>query len=122
MIKTKKIGIWMDHSVAHLIEFSTDLIESKFDLQIKEGGLAKSEHVMHNKEQDQQHEYYKNISDIIKDYDEVLLFGPTDAKTELLNMLKEDHHFDKVRIATKQTDKMTNNQQRALVKEFFEKN
>jgi hypothetical protein len=127
MTTVNKLGIWMDHSIAHLIEFSTDSFESKsiestFTNQMKEESLAKSEHIMHNKEQAKQQEFYKNISDVIKDYDEVLLFGPTDAKKELLNILKADHHFDNIKIETKQADKMTDNQQHALVKEYFSKN
>ena len=98
MTTINKLGIWMDHSIAHLIEFSTDTFESKsiesaFTNQMKEDSLAKSEHIMHNKEQDKQQEFYKNIGDVIKDYEEVLLFGPTDAKKELFNILKADHHL-----------------------------
>ena len=46
-------------------------------------------------------------------------FGPTNAKTELLNMLRTDHHFDKIDIEVKNTDKMTENQEHAFVKEYF---
>jgi hypothetical protein len=55
----------------------------------------------------------------MKDYDEVILFGPTDAKSELYNLLKNDHHFDKIRIEVKPADKMTENQQQAFVKKYF---
>jgi hypothetical protein len=47
------------------------------------------------------------------------LFGPTNAKTELINKLKEDHHFDEVKIEVKSADKMTENQQQAFVLEHF---
>jgi len=55
----------------------------------------------------------------MKDYDEVLLFGPTNAKNELVNILKVDHHFDEIKIEVKPADKMTENQQLAFVKEHF---
>ena len=71
------------------------------------------------KEQHEQAAYYKQLSAIIKNYDPVLLFGPTEAKTELLNILRADHHFEKIKIEVKQTDKMTDNQQHAFVKEYF---
>lgn len=58
---------------------------------------------------------------MVKNYKEVLLFGPTDAKTELFNTLKSDHHFDKVKIDVKQSDKLTENQQHAFVQEHFAK-
>jgi len=31
-------------------------------------------------------------------YQEVVLFGPTDAKNELSNMVKTDHLFDEIKI------------------------
>lgn len=52
-------------------------------------------------------------------YEEVLLFGPTEAKNELLNLLQADHHFDKINIEIRQANKMTENQQHAFVKEYF---
>lgn len=124
MTKENKVGIWMDHSNAHLIEFvngdaSEQTIASKFTHEEKAESLGKSENVMHNKEQHQQREYYNSIGKTIRNYTHVLLFGPTDAKVELHNLLKADHNFDKIKIETRQTDKLTENQQHAFVKDFF---
>jgi hypothetical protein len=126
MTAAKKIGIWMDHSSAHLMEFTTDpirttIITSSFTPQEKGNSLGKSENLMHNKEQQQRAAYYKEIGEAIKKYEEVLLFGPTDAKVELLNLLRKDHLFEKIKIETKQTDKMTENQEHAFVKDYFSK-
>ena len=122
--KNKKLGIWMDHSCAHLTEFivhppETKNIHSTFTHHEKEKSLSKSESLMHNKEQHQQGEYYKILGESIKNYNEVILFGPTDAKTELLNILRADHHFDHIKIETEQSDKMTENQQHAFVRDYF---
>ena len=124
MIKEKFLGIWMDHSNANLMEFSTDSIETKtinstFTHQVKENSLEKGESLMHNKEQREQSDYYKKMGNIIKNYDGVLLFGPTDAKVELFNVLKTDKQFAKIKIEIKQADKMTENQQHAFVREHF---
>ena len=124
MTTAKNLGVWMDHSGANLMELTIDpietkTIESKFTHQAKEQSLSKSENLMHNKEQHQQSEYYKKLGEIIKNYEAVILFGPTDAKVELLNTLKADHHFEKIKIEIKQTDKMTENQQHAFVREHF---
>jgi hypothetical protein len=118
------LGIWMDHSNAHLMEFSPDTIETKtivseFTHQQKEHSLGKSENLMHNKEQYKQSEYYKKLGEVIKNYEDVVLFGPTEAKVELLNILKADHHFEKIKIETRHADKMTENQQHAFVKNYF---
>lgn len=124
MTNAKNLGIWMDHSTAHLMEFTTPTIEtktieSKFTHDEKANSLEKSENLMHNKEQHQQSEYYKRLGEVIKKYEEVILFGPTSAKAELHNILKADHNFAKIKIEVKQTDKMTENQQHAFVKEYF---
>lgn len=122
----KRLGIWMDHSTAHLIRFTSDenensVIESSFTHVAKKESFEKSENVMHNKEQHQQAEYYKKLAEAIKPYDEVLLFGPTDAKQELFNKLKADHLFEKIVIEVKQADKMNENQQSAFVRDYFSK-
>lgn len=124
MVNTKKLGIWMDHANAHLIEFineglQTKSIESKFTHAVKEEAMNKSEHVMHNKEQHQQSAYYKELGERIKGYDNVVLFGPTGAKYELFNILRSDYNFGKIKIEVRQSDKMTENEQYAFVKEYF---
>lgn len=63
----------------------------------------------------------KTIGESIKEYDDVLLFGPTNAKIELLNILEADLSFSKIKIETRQADKMTENQEHAFVKDYFSK-
>jgi hypothetical protein len=123
----KRLGIWMDHSSAHLMEFTTyafktRTIESTFKHDEKELSLEKSENLMHNKEQHRQSEYYKKLGEAIKNYEDVILFGPTDAKVELFNVLRKDHLFAKIKIEIRQADKMTENQQHAFVREHFSSN
>ena len=83
--------------------------------------LSRSEDLMHNKEQQMHEAYYKEIADEILKYDNVLLFGPTNAKTELHNYLNKDLHFKDIKIDIKSTDKMTDNEQNAFVKKHFQK-
>jgi stalled ribosome rescue protein Dom34 len=124
MIATKRLGIYMDHSTAHLMEFTVDPIEtttidSAFTHQVKEGSLEKGEHLMHNKEKHQLASFYKKIGEAIKHYDTVVLFGPTEAKVELFNLLKADHHFSKINLSVKNTDRLNEHQQHAFVKDYF---
>ncbi len=126
MTTGKKLGIWMDHASAHVMEFTanpieTKIVTSKFTHEAKVNSLHKGEHLMHNKEQHQQADYYKTLGDTIRNYGEVVLFGPTDAKLELYNILKADHNFQKIKIDVQQADKMTENQQHAFVKDHFSK-
>lgn len=74
---------------------------------------------MHLKEEQEELAYYKARASVIEQYNKVLLFGPSEAKNELFNLLKADHHFDKVDIEIKQADKMNKNQQHVFVKEYF---
>jgi hypothetical protein len=119
----RKLGIWLDHHQANLIEYipedQTDTNNITTVELNAEGGNSQNENVVHNKQQQDQGKFYKKLSDIIVAFDEVLLFGPTDAKLELLNILKADHHFDLINMETKQSDKMTENQQQAFVKVHF---
>jgi hypothetical protein len=78
-----------------------------------------SETLMHHKEQHQQSDYYKKFGETIKEYEHVVLFGPTDAKVELLNVLRADHRFEKIKIEVKQADKITDNQQHTFVRDYF---
>ncbi len=124
MTTEKKLGIWMDHSSAHLMEFNsspmkTKIIESEFTYEVKEQGLSKSESHMHSKEKHQQSDYYKKIGEAILYYNDVILFGPTDAKQELHNILKTANRFSAIKIEVMQADKMTENQEHAFVKEYF---
>lgn len=124
MKRAKKLGIWMDHSTANIMEFSNDSVitttlESATAFPEQVQNLRMDESLMHNKEQNQQADFFKKLSSIINDYKEVLLFGPTDAKSELFNVLKDNRQLDKIKISIQPADNMTDNQQKAFVKDFF---
>jgi len=123
---SKKMSIWMDHANAHLIEFSSELKETKiitsaFTFQDREETLQRSESEMHNKEQHKQTTFYKNLAAVIENFDEVLLFGPTNAKVELYNFIKEHHKYDNIKIEVKNADKMTDTEQHHFVKNYFKR-
>jgi hypothetical protein len=124
MENIKQIAVWMDHSKAQLMEYKNDTIIdnsilSDFTHEDKIDIMGKGEKHMHNKEQHEQSEYYKKLSGIIKNYNEVLLFGPTEAKKELLNIIKADPLLKNIKIEIKHSDKMTDNQIHAFVREYF---
>ena len=117
---TKNLGIWMNHSVAHIMALSDDSIETLIiEHEHKDASIHRSENVQHNKEQQQQEVFYKKIAEVIKNYQDVILFGPTNAKLELSNILIADHHFDRISINIENAEKMTENQKHAFVKEYF---
>jgi len=122
MKNIKQMGIWMDHSNAILMELTnetivTQSIVSESTHQENGQGMVMQGKPLQNKEQ--RFSYYKKLSDAIRNFQEVVLFGPTDAKNELLNLLKADHLFENIKIEAKSTDKITENQMHAFIREYF---
>ena len=124
MNKVKNLGVWMDHSKAILIELYDHKLISK-EIVIKQTPLEienvdTHEVKEHSKEQSHnQSVFFKEISDTIRNYRNVLLFGPTDAKNELFNLLKADHKFSDTTIELKTTDKMTTTEKQEYVVQYF---
>lgn len=120
----KKIAVYMDHFMANIIEYTSSAeaiktIKSEFNHSEKKEILQKGESQLHNKEQDLQLEFYAKLREELLGYNSVLLFGATNAKTELLNILQADAKFLNVEFTLKNTDKLTNNQQIAFVNDCF---
>ena len=124
MKKRKRLGIWMDHSIAHLMEFTNKhfeikTIESKLKNDEKPENLSEPESIIHNKKGGLLLDYYKKLSEAVKDYEQVILFGPTNAKIEFFDVISEDIRFLKIKFEIKNTDKMTQNQQHEFVQQYF---
>lgn len=120
----KRIAVYMDHFSANVIVYSKEAtlvatIKSEFNQYEKEKIIQKGEIHFHNKEQDAQSKFYKEISDAIVDYSQVLLFGTTNAKTELSIILSQDNRFSEVVITVKNTDKLAVNKQISFVNNCF---
>ncbi|WP_394758568.1 hypothetical protein [Flavobacterium sp.] len=124
MKTSKKLAIYLDHAEAKLYDFDISAIEFKtiksdFDSQDKKETLQKGESHLHNKEQHLEHKFYENLGDEILSFDKVLLFGPTDAKTELFNFLMKNNRYANSKIKVKNSDKLAANQQLAFVNDYF---
>ena len=124
MKSKKQLGIWMDHSTAHLMALTngtilSSTIESGPITQGDEQNVYKDESHSLNKEQGQLSTYYRKLGDAILDYDEAVLFGPTEAKNELFNLIRENHLFDKIEIVIQPADKMTESERNTFVTSYF---
>ncbi len=132
----KKIGVWLDHSKAHFIDFSKGSVNletaySNQESQVRFTGESatgtrlgnhrstNNEYNKHQREQGIKNEYFKMLADRLRSYDDILLFGPTTAKDELYNRLKEDKHFADKTINVRPAEQLTENQLMAEVKKFF---
>lgn len=136
----KQTGIWLDSKEAYFIELKDGELASlrKIDSDVQHasskggapaGGLrggtmtGASEKTRENRKRNQAHGYYEEIIENIHDADEVVIFGPGEAKDLLLNAIKaHPSHFSADLMAVLTTDKMTENQKVAYVKTFFEAN
>lgn len=136
MEQRKCLGIWLDHSRAHLIELENgktilETVLSEYSRQEREDGKGatgshfgennstNNEYSKHQRQQEILYNYYRVLSDRIKHYNHVVLFGPTKAKEELYNKITSDNQFSDVALDVVPTDKMTENQMNAFVKDHF---
>lgn len=105
--KTCELGIWMDHCVAYLIEFTTkpfaiQKIVREFPIEEKnENPSKKKESISRNKKSNLNRSYNEIGQSKIK-YNKVALFGPTDAKIDFFDFLFEDEQFWKLKIEIKE--------------------
>jgi hypothetical protein len=124
MKSSKRLGIWMDHSSAHLMEFTDNSSEVK-TIESKTGSLTKKqvanypESLTHDKQWHCQIEYYQKLSEVIQHYEEVVLFGPTEEKVELFDVMSEDKRCLKLKVEIKETSEMSEDQQHDFVKDYF---
>jgi hypothetical protein len=124
MKRVKKLGVWMDHSIAYLMEFTNNpfeikTIESQFSRDKNNFYLSESTQLSINKDLATLYSYYNKIGEAIKGYQQIVLFGPTTAKVELFDMLSEDDRFLKIRFEIKDTDKMNAKQQNEFITKYF---
>src|SRR5688572_33235081 len=110
MKSLKQIGIFMDHAHAHVMKYNADSLDcislDKHDTDRENHHNSdKGEYKINAREDFEQKSFYHKLSEVIKDQDEVLLFGPTEAKKELLHILRSDQHFTHVKIELRNADK-----------------
>jgi hypothetical protein len=132
----KPVGVWLDHSKAHLITFlkgdpSIETIESPHQrlervpgqgsdhTRFRGQAFSNNEDRKQNKEKQEKQAYYKSLMTALSEYKYILLFGPTNAKVELFHLMSEDKGFSEKLVTVENADKLTRNQMVAFVKDFF---
>lgn len=123
MKNTKRLGIWMDHNSAQIMEVKNySILSNTINSNNIKGDMLQvgvDESLQQNTEQDQINIYFKSLSTLIKGFEEVILFGPNEAKTELFNLLKNDSHYNEIKIEVETTDNLSVNQMHAFVREYY---
>ncbi len=126
MRTAKKIGVSIDDNGLRVMEYTTGTIKlielPPFSTgREKTGGVFKN-NIGSNYDSGPllQTNYLGQLKSVINYYDELLLFGPTNLKTELCNLLRTDDRFVNANIIIKQTWGMTENQQQDFAMDYFE--
>jgi stalled ribosome rescue protein Dom34 len=131
---TKRVGIWIDHREAVIVSLDGDTektahIVSDQTKHVKYSGSSHAKTPEGSKEvtaEDQRdrkfgndlNHYYDAVIGAVRDAETILIFGPGEAKGELEKRLEHaglKHHI----IPLETTDKMTDRQIAAKVREHF---
>ena len=132
----KHIGIWMDKEKAQIVRLHEEAEEfetlySNLDFFKPSGGSRTRsakwgpQDVVHDskylaKEKQQLKTYFNNLVNAIGDADAIALFGPAETNQKFKKDLERNHKAlaKKLKAITK-TDSMTENQVKALVRDYF---
>jgi hypothetical protein len=126
MKKTKKqfAGVWIDNQNAMIItnlpasENDDYTIQAKVKSKENHGGGG-SEHSMNNAKQSDNLKYFKSVSTLLLNYDEILVFGPGKSQEQFQNHLKDDAQFKSKQITIESAEQLTDPQMIAKVRDFF---
>ena len=132
----RKIGVWMDHSEAKLIEPEKEVEsirtihcgssgrerfpgESPDGIRLGHYRSSNKEYNKHRREENANRDYFESLMTELKAYDKICLFGPTTATYEFSNYLSGKKGFTDKKINIQKTDYLTNPQLFKMVKEYF---
>ncbi len=131
----KQIGIWLDKEKAHVVTLhhgdeTFETIQSELEFFNPKGGsrsktrwgpqevVQDSRYLEREKQQLQR--YFDRIISIVGKADELGIFGPAETGKKLEKFIEEKHPLLTQKVKTvKKADSMTDNQIKALVRDFF---
>lgn len=139
METVKKIGVFMDHSKAELIRYENGAAGFLETVLSEHGGrdryegegsnetrftsdpyhMSNNEFKKHRIEENDLHDYYKRLASHLEGYDELLLFGPGEAKKQFKNFAEQLQVFQNKVLHVETSDKLTDNQLLEFVREYF---
>ncbi|NNC82866.1 MAG: hypothetical protein HKN79_04750 [Flavobacteriales bacterium] len=130
----KRSGVWIDSKKAWIYSLENESeefmeLESAVEDTNPGGGyggakafnpqVASPENkILHRKKQ-QFKEFYTDISENIKDCEQVLIEGPAEAKLGLLQFIKDIHGMRDVKVELRNADSMSENQFKAGVRDYY---
>jgi hypothetical protein len=131
----KAIGIWMDGQEAYVVRLIGDQVEILYvkadvNYHLRKHGEGKQytrmgnsffadEQKQERKLKGQKMEFFEEVIDLLDPEFELLVFGPGEMNREFVHELKELSAFKATDVHMETTDKLTQNQIVARVKEYF---
>ena len=129
---SRNAGLWIDHKEAVIVFTAisadsaeeTKRMESGMEKHVRYSGHAASEGVAED-QRDRKHaseldQYYDDVIAQRKDAKSILIFGPGEAKGEFKKRLEHKGADERI-VGVETTDKMTDNQIAAKVREHYAK-
>ncbi|MBS3913787.1 MAG: hypothetical protein KG003_04765 [Bacteroidetes bacterium] len=128
-------GVFMDHEKAGIYEpFSGEEdVQYHFSSIPKHGtrpelqdesnanrGSVLHEYKSNSKTQNAIKKYFSELSDLLRDYNHIVVFGSGVFISEFMNYLENDKHFSDIKVTSKTSDKMSTIAFKKAVKNFFE--
>jgi hypothetical protein len=122
----RKVGLWIDHKKAVIFSMSDEgaeikRISSEMEKHIRFSGGAQEDSEEDNRDKrftGHLNNYYDKVISYIHSAESILIFGPGEAKSELKKRL-ENEKLHKNIVGMETTDKMTDNQIVAKVRQRF---
>jgi hypothetical protein len=135
----KKVGIWIDQEKAFIFTLAGEAepvmekIKSGVETRNRTAGEREEvtrfgNFIVGEREKKQRRQrverikYYKNIIIRILDADYCLVFGPGETKHELAKAIRKDNSTQERVLDVKNSSRLTMNQMKAKIKEFFAEN
>lgn len=116
-------GVWLDNDKALIITNTSENENGDYTIQdkvkAKETYGGGSEHSINNAKQSDTLKYFKSVSSLLLNYDEILVFGPGKSQEQFQNHLKEDTQFKSKKITIDSAEQLTDPQIIAKVRDFF---
>jgi stalled ribosome rescue protein Dom34 len=125
----KEVGLWIDHREAVLVTITAEgenmtriysdiEVDAQFSGSSRSAGSQDAENMQDRKYTNNLGRYYDAIIGYIRDADSIQIFGPGEAKGELVKRLKSKKLRKRI-VSIETTDKLTDPQIAAKVRQHY---
>ncbi len=121
--KRQHAGVWLDNDKAIIITNTKGNENGDYAIQdnvkARESQSGGSEHSINNAKQSDTLKYFKSVSNLLLNYDEILIFGPGKSQEQFQNHLQGNTQFKSKNITVDSAEHLTEPQMIAKVRDFF---